>query len=316
MIRTNLKITLAVSVAISTTFLPGTASAELYVSPIVKNEVKPETKKAGLPGLVILNEVTTQDSSSGKNENVIIIKKEAADGSVSETTVKSDRYESEDLVVEMENRKKLTNELKKKSLLKQKIELKNASFSEEQLKPFSSDPFGRDVPLKVALDNVIPLDEDYIIHIEEGLEDKNVSWEGGDSWELVLDKIAEANDIFIFINKDEKAIGVSKSERLAPHYAHKISHIWKIDKSMSLRGNLASWASKAGWRLAWDKDLHVDYPIQFDGVVVGGFHGQDGVVAKILQAFADRKVSLKAVFFKQNKVLLIKQAGFTHKGNQ
>lgn len=170
--------------------------------------------------------------------------------------------------------------------------------------------FGQNVPLFVAIERVVPESSDWYIHLDEGLDNSIVNWEGGNSWESVLNTIGEQNNLVISVNHEERAIGVSKDAKLSQHLAMRIPQIWRLKTSLSLRENLEEWSQRAGWQLEWDDKLNIDYPINHGAVLTGRFVGEDGVVDQILYSLRDLEKPLRAKFHKMNNVLLITEAGY------
>eukprot|EP00487_Bulimina_marginata_P004504 TRINITY_DN2095_c0_g2_i1.p1 TRINITY_DN2095_c0_g2~~TRINITY_DN2095_c0_g2_i1.p1 ORF type:complete len:221 (+),score=33.67 TRINITY_DN2095_c0_g2_i1:545-1207(+) len=130
---------------------------------------------------------------------------------------------------------------------------------------------GKNVPLFVALETVIPDSSDWKINVDEGLENTVLNWQGGNSWEGVLDAISEQNHLTIEVSHAERAVGVSKNSKLAHHLAKQQPEVWRLSPTMTLRENLESWAQKSGWSLHWDDSLQIDYPINHGAVLTGKF---------------------------------------------
>jgi hypothetical protein len=170
--------------------------------------------------------------------------------------------------------------------------------------------FGQNVPLFVAIEKVVPQSADWKINVDSGLENSIVNWEGGESWEDVISIIAKQNNLSIIINVDEKAIGISKDNRLATSLAMKSPQVWRLETNKTLRQNLEAWATKAGWKLEWDSRLNIDYPITNGAVLTGNFVGKDGVVDQVLYSLKKKQKPLRAEFHTLNNVLLITEAGF------
>lgn len=170
--------------------------------------------------------------------------------------------------------------------------------------------FGRNVPLFVALEKIIPNSKDWYIHVDEGLENSIVDWEGGETWEEVLRIIADQNDLVVRVNKEDRAVGVSKNAKLAEHLAHPIPQVWKLDSSLTLRENLAKWSERAGWSLEWDGKLNYDYPIHHGAVLTGNFVGVGGVVDQVMFSLKDSEKPLTAHFYEINNVVLVTEAGY------
>lgn len=171
--------------------------------------------------------------------------------------------------------------------------------------------FGKNVPLFVAFDKIIPNAKDWTVHFDTDLESFPVDWEGGNDWEGVLKAISEQNDIDISVNYEEMAIGVARESGLAFHLAKKIPQVWRLETNKSVRGNMEEWAKKAGWKIAWDKRLRIDYPVVFAATYTGKFEGKGGVVDQLIMSLKDEDVPLKATFYQGNSVVLITEAGYS-----
>ena len=170
--------------------------------------------------------------------------------------------------------------------------------------------YGKNIPLSVVFDKIVPKYEGWTVNIEDGLGTRKVSWNGGDTWKEVLSKISNENHFTIFVNESEKAIGASVSMVMAENLAHKQNQIWKLETSKTLKENLIAWAAKAGWSIQWDQGLDIDYPITNGAVLLGSFAGKGGVVDKVIYSLRNQERPLTAVFYKANNVVLIKEAGF------
>lgn len=170
--------------------------------------------------------------------------------------------------------------------------------------------FGRNVPLFVALEKIIPGSKDWYIHVDDGLENSIVDWEGGESWEDVLRIISDQNNLVIRINKEERSVGVSKNAKLAEHLAHPIPKVWRLQDDLTLRENLAKWAERAGWSLEWDEKLNIDFPISHSAVLTGDFVGVGGVVDQVMYSLKDSEKPLTAQFYEINNVVLVTEAGY------
>lgn len=170
--------------------------------------------------------------------------------------------------------------------------------------------YGQNVPLFIAVERVVPNSGDWKINVDSGLENSVVNWEGGDTWEGVLENIARQNGLFLTINTDEKAIGISKVDGLSKHLAMQSPQVWRLEKGKSLKQNLRAWAERAGWNLEWSPDVNVDYPITHSAVLTGKFVGKGGVVDQLLYSLREMDKPLRAEFHTRNSVLLITNAGY------
>ncbi|WP_415912599.1 toxin co-regulated pilus biosynthesis Q family protein [Neptuniibacter sp. QD37_11] len=169
--------------------------------------------------------------------------------------------------------------------------------------------FGKDVPIFIAIESVIPDAKKWTVHYD-GVQDLAVSWKGGETWQSVLDVIADQNDLEITVNETERAIGVSFDKRMSHALASTNPKIWELSTERTLRENLKAWAGKAGWRLSWDETLQIDYPVFHSAVLTGDFEGPSGVVSKILKSTKNSDTPLAGTFYTANNVLRIHAAGF------
>lgn len=166
--------------------------------------------------------------------------------------------------------------------------------------------FGKNVPLFVALENLVP--KDWTVKLEEGLEKQPVSWSGGDDWKGVLGAIASGNDLKLAMNEGDKRLALARNEEAATNLAARAPVVWALKPSVSMRDNLQAWAAQAGWSLDWSVD--VDYPIEHAAKFNGAFEGEGGVVDQLLQGTAENTYPLSAVFYSGNKVLRVVEGGF------
>lgn len=176
--------------------------------------------------------------------------------------------------------------------------------------------YGANVPLFVAMDNIIPGGQSWHVNLDDGLENQVVSWEGGNSWEGVLTAIADQNELSIVMNHREQAIGVARTESLARHLAKKSPEVWRLSPGHTLKGNLEAWADQAGWQLSWDENLRIDYPILHRATLTGSFYGEGGVVDRLLATFRGQPRPLTADFYTQNRVVRITEAGYRRENDQ
>jgi hypothetical protein len=174
--------------------------------------------------------------------------------------------------------------------------------------------YGRNVPLFIAMDKIVPHTDGWIVNIDDGLSNKLVSWNGGDDWRGVLSSIASKNGLTIKVNDLEHAVGVSSSSLLAEQMASKSNKVWRLRTDKTLRENLDEWAKKAGWYLKWDESLKIDYPITNSAVLTGDFVGKGGVVDRVIYSLRNQEKPLTAVFYKANNVVLITEAGYKQEG--
>lgn len=232
------------------------ASAELYVSPVVRQTVKIDNFENKAPGYVPVEEQASAISGESTVHGEFLMREEAE--APIEATMR----------------------------------------------------FGKNVPLFIALEKVVPESKDWFINIDDGLDNIAVSWKGGRTWEDVISIISKQNNLNIKINHEEHAIGISKDPQLAIFLAKKVPQVWKVSPRLTLRENLDSWCKRAGWNLVWDDKLKIDYPIVQGAVLTGDFVGEGGVVDTLLYSMRMAEKPLTARFHTQNKVLFVTEAGF------
>lgn len=169
--------------------------------------------------------------------------------------------------------------------------------------------FGSNVPLFVALENIVPNSKSWNINIDDGLENIAVSWDGGDSWEGALKALEEQNKLSIAINHEDMSIGLSRTSDVAIALASRQKLLWRMEMGKSLRENIASWAGEAGWELYWDQEVSlVDFPVVADAAFKGTLIGAGGVIDRVIRT--TKEVPLVADFYHGNKVIHIHKAGY------
>ena len=170
---------------------------------------------------------------------------------------------------------------------------------------------GSNVPLFFAIEANTPKDQGWVIHIEEGIQKKPMSWkDDSGTWEGTLKAIAKQNNLFVTIDPVEKAIGVSSSEELSVILANKVPQVWNVAPGSTVKKTLEQWSKKAGWNMHWSDQVTVDFPIAYGATFTGKFVGEGGVVYQLLDSMRNTDSPLRAEFYTKNKVLVIKEAGF------
>ena len=169
--------------------------------------------------------------------------------------------------------------------------------------------FGRDVPLKAALEILVPNSKTWSIVYEPGIENKKVSWRDVPDWKEALGQISRENSIVIGLNESAKRIAVTYSAEMAQKLAQPGNNVWVLQEGLSLRENLIAWGKIAGWEVDWSDTL-VDYPIDHSATLVGQFYGKGGVVDRVLAATAQRETPLVGSFYNGNHVVVITNAGY------
>lgn len=127
--------------------------------------------------------------------------------------------------------------------------------------------FGRDVPLKTALQQIAPPGwHTQLLHDEVGHfdPDKKVDWHGGRPWTDVLDILASDQgftvDVYwlrhlLLIGRRLPAPATPKPAKPA---VPKLP-VWLVPAGSTLRDAVTSWCKTAGWHLRWSADIN--YPV-------------------------------------------------------
>jgi len=174
--------------------------------------------------------------------------------------------------------------------------------------------FGQNVPLFIAIENIVPQNEGWNINIDDEVINKAVSWKSDGLWEETVKSLGGQNGIAVEINHATKTIGMSVSPSHAGRLAYdKDAKVWRINPDKTLKENLDTWVKSIGWKLDWDKDIEFDYTIDFKASITGDLMSKNGAIDQILTSFKNHGTPLRAVFYSKNKVVVIKKAGFTIK---
>lgn len=174
---------------------------------------------------------------------------------------------------------------------------------------------GTNVPLFFAVQANVPKNQGWLIHIEDGLDKKTVTWKTDlHTWQDALNAIAKQNNLYVKINAVEKAIGYAKSAKMAQALANKVPQVFILHQGHSLKHELTQWAKRSGWDIEWDtaeyESNKIDYILKHDATFIGKFVGSGGVVDQALKAMAGADNPLKPIFHTQNTVLQIVEAGY------
>lgn len=163
--------------------------------------------------------------------------------------------------------------------------------------------FGASVPLRIALDEIIP--KDVAIYIDEGLEDSLVSWEDSSDWHGVIQSISRDNPISIQYNEKQNRMGISEVKEISLMMANTNPNHYYLSTDRSIRKNLELWAGLNGWELAWDVtfDLPVTHPALFKGEL-------KEVISELIEALSSNSKPLSAVLHTKNNVIQIVNGGF------
>lgn len=102
----------------------------------------------------------------------------------------------------------------------------------------------------------------------------------------------------------------SKPAAAAPRAAAPVpAPAWTLSVEKTLRENLRTWASTAGWNLVWSAtfgDNVIDYPVDAQVTFWGELLGVNGAMAKVIAAYSDADRPLEIEFFRGNKVVEVR----------
>lgn len=191
---------------------------------------------------------------------------------------------------------------------------------------------GRRVTLEDALRQVVPAGWEVYSDQQAPLESE-VDWDGGRTWPMVMHSVMSSMDMRAHIDWDAQelvlfvpapkqepvaevmtaeaaaAAASAATQTAATKNAAKPPVVWQI-KPGSLRENLRLLASAAEWTLVWNAvhgDTTVDYDIESPGYsFTGGLIGADGVIAKVVDLYAQAERPLAVTFFHGNKVIEVR----------
>lgn len=180
---------------------------------------------------------------------------------------------------------------------------------EMKAKPKEGSLFGKNVPLFVAMENLVPNSKSWTFVFQPGTENVSVSWKGATTWRDAVTQISKNHSLVIAINEPAKRISVARTANMAKQLAQPGQNVWVLETDKSLRMNLEAWAKKAGWTISRG-DTQIDYPIDHSATLVGKFAGRGGVVDRVLSATQGRETPLTAKFYHGNKVVVLQEAGY------
>lgn len=184
--------------------------------------------------------------------------------------------------------------------------------------------FGRDIPLDLALRQIIPADRSYSL-VDGVSPDIVVSWQGGRPWPEILEEMLASRgldyrerdgQIVIFPSNAKAGQPLALTSRPAADAPADQASTgsaanepvgegeWRIEKGQWLYQTLSSWAEKAGWTVEWN--MPRDFLLAHGAVFQGDFVS---VAREILSHYADADPPLEAHFYRGNRVLLVKERG-------
>jgi hypothetical protein len=289
----NKKIAMAALVA---AIASGSVSADLYISPVLRGTITYDKPAVKLPP-----ESNAQTESEAGNKSLEADDKKAI----------IELSKGESPVASLDS--KTPNPASDESVITGTSTV-HGNFAIQ--KPKEAESYGKNVPLFVALEQIIPSKDQWAFNVDDGLKNSVVTWSGGTQWEDILNTIASNNGLFISVNHDEMTVGISKNEDISKNLAMKIPQVWRLDQNKSLRGNLEDWAVKGGWTLIWDSELNnIDYPIISSATLTGRLDGEGGAVDRVMKSLRNKSKPLTAIFYTGNGVMRIVEAGYKHGEN-
>lgn len=193
---------------------------------------------------------------------------------------------------------------------------------------------GRDVTFEDALRQVLPAG--WSAFSDQDLPTGAVDWDGNRTWPMVLHTVLARYDMRAHVDWDnqelmlfvpapkqpEPTVAVAAAAPVAAPAAaapaEKVAQapkvqvkevVWSLSTDKTLRENLRTWASTAGWNLVWSAtygDTVVDYPVDAKVDFTGELLGVTGAMAKVIAAYSDADRPLEIEFFKGNKVIEVR----------
>lgn len=169
--------------------------------------------------------------------------------------------------------------------------------------------FGKSVPLAIAAANLTP-SKYWTVNIEEGLNDKLVSWENASNYTEAFSQIERSGGINVTINAQETTVGIARTKSMADLLSKRSPNVYQIKSSLSLRKNLEAWAAKANWTVQYQEGLVADYDGLSNATLAVPFEGEGGAADQLLKGTWDKDVPLIGKFKTGNRTLLITIKGY------
>ncbi len=92
-----------------------------------------------------------------------------------------------------------------------------------------------------------------------------------------------------------------------------VTQSWSLDSDKSLKQNVISWASQAGYKVEW---IGEDYNVDRSMTIFGEFDGEDGPIRQLSVDYGpDSRLQKPLSFvFYQNKVLVVEDMKYEQQG--
>lgn len=157
---------------------------------------------------------------------------------------------------------------------------------------------GRDIPLGLAITQIIQSDG-WVVRSEPMVNMKKaVTWEGGKPWIDCLDDVLYQIGYSAEIDQNEKVVMVYA--RATPIE----NRVWELDPADgSLRRSLDKWAKMAGWQVVWE--LSYDFPVALYARVEGTFEDALSAVSKSVR---NTETPVKLTLYEGNRVVRVSPA--------
>lgn len=124
-----------------------------------------------------------------------------------------------------------------------------------------------------------------------------VTYKTGDVEKTEAKDQAPAKKVTKKVHKAKTTKAVAKKEQTA-------AGTWTLNPGVTLRDNLAQWATKAGYKLVWDQQAP-NYMINAKATFSGEFLGEDGALSQVIHNYKDEPRSLKVSVKDGNKVIYV-----------
>lgn len=169
--------------------------------------------------------------------------------------------------------------------------------------------FGKNVPLRIAAANLTP-SKSWNANIEEGLDDRLVSWANAANYTEAFSQIERGSGIYVTINPLDSTVGIARTKSMADLLSKRNPNVYVIKSGLSLRKNLEAWAKQANWTVQYQAGLAADYDGLSPATLTVPFEGKGGAADMLLKGTWDKNVPLMGRFKTGNRTLVVSEKGF------
>lgn len=165
--------------------------------------------------------------------------------------------------------------------------------------PFAASGFGKNVPLAVAIRQIVP-DEYSVVttNVPSAELARTVDWKGGRSWVDVLTDALAGKNLFVAVDANKKIV-VLLSEDMSDQSISQGS-IWRIKKGEQIAEAFSAWAKDAGWaKVVWEPDPMTS---DMDSLFPGSF---TEAIVDAVKAINSSGLKLRVIFHEGNRVVQI-----------